>query len=92
MKGLQVKSVVHVTKVAAVVVWATDKSQTVSPSLQVSWQLYQLVGRVEGFVICNQILLAFPIIVLLIVPQLLKQLLCFLHSLNIFICGCCCFV
>ena len=88
MKGLQVKSVVHVTKVAAVVVWATDKSQTVSPSLQVSWQLYQLVGRVEGFVI----LLAFPIIVLLIVPQLLKQLLCFLHSLNIFICGCCCFV
>ena len=36
MKGLKVKSVVHVTKVAAVVVWATDNSQTVSPSLQAS--------------------------------------------------------
>lgn len=36
MKGLKVKSVVHVTKIAAVVVWATDNSQKVSSSLQVS--------------------------------------------------------
>ncbi|XP_078350860.1 sperm receptor for egg jelly-like [Oculina patagonica] len=34
MKGIKVKSVVHVTKVAAVVVWATENSQSVSLSLQ----------------------------------------------------------